>query len=389
MVLLLLAVILFSKISISREPLKALSQDITPTHQEHDHQSSSIDVLAQEEDKQHELPPPPGEVQEPPAVINCTAARQIPPPQPLTLSASTCIFLHLGKAGGGYIGARLGQIWKVWFEKVCHPDPCASNQWKSSSQNALKNNSAYVLVNIRDPVDRFESAFYWGLTIVCRLNDKREQSLLAKVNPGKYCVSDRASRITLFRKYKQDVNVLANDLCHHSTTNVNQTIARADAEKAEKAVRSIAHAKHTIHDWLSELLQNQKTHEAVLIPIILHKNFSLDIQVDHAVRMIENHTHFESPESFSRRQDHVKTLDTCPSPPSDNTNKIQDAMHSSKVGGLFPRLDIKGRKCLAQFLENDYKLLSKLADQNICDNTECRGALQAILNRHKNFMATN
>jgi hypothetical protein len=59
------------------------------------------------------------------------------------------ILLHIGKGGGGSVQERM-EIWQVDF-LYCHPNPRPKKH----------SNAPNWLINIRDPVDRFYSAFNW------------------------------------------------------------------------------------------------------------------------------------------------------------------------------------------------------------------------------------
>lgn len=59
------------------------------------------------------------------------------------------IFQHVGKAGGGTIGERIKAYGLVDWFSVCHPGPCLTAAVASSHEG--------MLLNVRDPVDRFVS----------------------------------------------------------------------------------------------------------------------------------------------------------------------------------------------------------------------------------------
>lgn len=109
------------------------------------------------------------------------------------------MFLHVGKAGGGTVKARLRHYWHVRAIRHCHPRPCPSllpwrvedredGRWNASSKaiegrSSSNNNgsssaekwrrrqqtppSSPLLLNVRDPVDRFVSAFNWRTKPFC------------------------------------------------------------------------------------------------------------------------------------------------------------------------------------------------------------------------------
>ena len=79
----------------------------------------------------------------------------------------TVTFFHLGKAGGGTVSRelRLNHI----SIAMSHPKPNSGR-----IAELQKGPSQTLIVNLRDPVDRFISAFRWRLVVLCSPDDERK-----------------------------------------------------------------------------------------------------------------------------------------------------------------------------------------------------------------------
>ena len=67
-------------------------------------------------------------------------------------------FSHVGKGGGSTMEDRV-KSWQLRSEiNLCHPHPCL---------DMAHANITGLLINIRDPVDRFRSAVDWRSMVVC------------------------------------------------------------------------------------------------------------------------------------------------------------------------------------------------------------------------------
>ena len=116
---------------------------------------------------------------------------------------SDVLFLHLGKAGGGSITQHLKEL-QVPYSK-CHPLPCPDKLAQSN----------YTLINIRDPVDRFHSNFYWKAKIICRPKEGDTRTIGNHAgNPFEHCTTAQQSiGAIILNKYREDANTLAEGLC--------------------------------------------------------------------------------------------------------------------------------------------------------------------------------
>jgi hypothetical protein len=98
---------------------------------------------------------------EPAAKPHDSSASQ-PPPELLALSEDVFTFVHPGKGGGGSFLERAQSVWRLNLTE-CHPNPCNNllqTQTKGASSGG-KTPTKKLIISIRDPIDRFVSAFYW------------------------------------------------------------------------------------------------------------------------------------------------------------------------------------------------------------------------------------
>jgi len=268
--------------------------------------------------------------------------------QPQQVKVPSAHLLHIGKSGGGTAKERLNKYWKVLLD-VCHPRPCGNQAKLKPSKKPLN------IVTLRDPVDRFISAFYWRSHILCHPEkDKRVGP------PSQECHSDRGggqmkeAKIIYFR-YRLNASLLAEDLCS------------VDAEKASTAVASlntIGHAQYNINDWLKF-----NWHADRLYPLVIEGG-NFEAQVDMAVHWLYHQEKFENSSMFENRVRYV----------SQEHLVISNLRHSS--GSSKMRLSNNGEQCLERYYRKDYELLQKLLD-TACKSKACHNGIKSILDRRK------
>jgi hypothetical protein len=353
------------------------------------------------------------------------------------------VMLHVGKAGGGTFDLRTRQWWHVTIEKTCHPQPCLH-----ASFDLADINETTVFISVRDPVDRFVSAFYWRLQLWCRKdqNETRIAGGPAPRYPHQYCNYYRpAERKVLFERYRENANLLAESLCNdddndngdhdHTRRNSNATMVQAAQD-----VRLIGHLLASLFHWLGPDWQQKN---ATLFPIVLEQrgNFSFESQIDDGMRFLQNRktTTFTgtgiidaNPVDFRVRQDYVDYMDRLvvqqqqqqqqkqhPSSNSKNNSAtttatigpaktltaieaIQASSHSSSSTTLtndnrshderhqqhrihkIP-LSARGERCVARYYERDYQIIRDLSI-HACKTATCQAALQSIVRRRAHLL---
>ena len=239
----------------------------------------------------------------------------------------------------------------------CHPKPCPQKFAKSN----------ITLINIRDPVDRFHSNFYWKAKLICRPNDGDTRTIGDHVgNPFEHCTTFSFADVIL-KKYKEDANLLAEALCSddlHERTN------------AQEDMRLIGHSGWTISDWLG-IHKSSKSNGTFrnVGAVVLEPGFPFIFQIDSLIDWLELPIR-------SKRSLYSKY----------GINSA--ARHSSKVNISIFNFSIAPPKplsplatcCVARhFYETDYQLLSeKDFTKQICKGSNssiCESAIEAIAER--------
>eukprot|EP00956_Cyclotella_meneghiniana_P029875 scaffold73740_cov39-Cyclotella_meneghiniana.AAC.3 len=160
-------------------------------------------------------------------------------------------FFHVGKAGGGTILEHLDERWGFahfnWVNMsgftLVHPGP------KLSINKLFQNGPLRTLIfNVRDPVDRFVSAFNWRDAILCHPDDERHRenssSLSAARFPNILCKEGYEKEEKMLREtYQSSPSVLAEALCHDSPLR----------PKAEQDFNKVLHST-TLTKWLHFLI---------------------------------------------------------------------------------------------------------------------------------------
>lgn len=266
-------------------------------------------------------------------------------PKSYMLSNKTAIFLHPGKSGGGTFTERTVQCWRT-FMTTCHPHPCKK---KADLQSK-------IVITIRDPIERFVSAFYWRTMIVCDRRDKRKFHRGATKDPERFCKRPLPGELKAIRSYSKDASRLADSLC---------SPIESVRIRAEKSLRKIEHAKVDLLQWL-----NFSWHADDLFPIVNEKGITnLEKETDAAVHWIYDRENFEGDHDFQLRSNYA-----------DRRRVKGDLVHTSS--SLKRRLTSRAEQCLMNYFEKDYEILMEI-EQNACKTKGCHEGLQSILERRR------
>uniref|UniRef100_A0A7R9ZDJ6 Sulfotransferase domain-containing protein n=1 Tax=Pseudictyota dubia TaxID=2749911 RepID=A0A7R9ZDJ6_9STRA len=284
------------------------------------------------------------------------------------------LLLHMGKAGGGTVKNRAKVQWGLIVRQE-HPYPLMSRLMEG---NPSKKKAIWI--SVRDPVDRFISAFYWRKLVMCNpKNDMRERGPASK-DPSKYCTEadDREKQI-IFSRYGGDAGSLAAALC-----SLDPLVSSLAAED----MKHISHIQSGISDWLGQDLEK---YSDILFPIVLEAPFSLDSQIDDAVRWTYSVTHFEAEDVFSKRQEALIAMECqhfLSTQVERNSTEINaasitlydDSRHSS--ASIKKSLSQTDEACMVKFFSSEYNLLRHMRNR-FCKTDTCYDAIQAILERRK------
>lgn len=369
----------------------------------------------------------------------------LPLPLPLPLRAlqeqKFVRFLHVGKAGGGTVGSRIKRDWNISLVG-CHPHPCnpvrtnANNRRTINARNTTEashtqtdtnsgtkesnyfhlvkmylTQNRYIVINIRDPIDRFVSAFYWRILITCNPDghDPRKQVRRAWENPYEWCKQiGKEEKQVLFHKYHRNVSALAEALCNNGSDNDDNTFTIQEDVKHD--IKTIMHAQHTLEDWLTNKF-DWWDYTRNIIPVVLEKGFDLYQQTDDGILYLLNDIDMNLlTTTMTTTNTSATTITTTTDgieerslkdyiPPNKNTNnRLTEMTHSSKwnnnnnnssssnnFGEQIP-LSKLGEQCLGRYFRRDYELISNLIKKNVCKNDTCRNALQSILDRRSDIL---
>lgn len=276
------------------------------------------------------------------------------------------VLLHIGKAGGGTALARIRSTWKLPLGQCHRGGPCPE---------MMKEIQPRSIITIRDPVDRFVSAFYWRITLYCDPDggDDRTTFEHAAQHPDKYCRSPWDSKgrmifevVQLFDEYERDANNLAEALYDNNVQRAAPLFFMGQ----------LTHAKYGIAQWLGEGTDFDWREQAPLIyPIVTEKPLDLEAQVDAAVHWLQKELHFSSDKNFDKRVKRVKS--------HNDTFDKSAASHSSetKKKPLTP----KAIDNIVRYYQEDYELLREL-DQLACKSEDCHQGIKSILSRRQDSL---
>ena len=318
--------------------------------------------------------------------------------------------LHIGKAGGGTLQDHWNTIWKIHF-RSCHPHPCNPYRWNGNNNNNNNNNKdhrlqqqqqqqqrnlddnvdindggtdnddggdggnddtdtgfqlpaedkqlqqehPYLIVLLRDPIDRFQSAFYWRMLRIC--HERAPAGSRAASRRCKRGYPDEAQ--VLHEWYHQNASALAEDLCAEPTQR---------RQRAQQGLAAIGHAQHSLSEWLDFEWQTSR-----IFPIVLESGSntttSVTDQGDDAILWLNNETHFlPSPAAFQRRWYRAK-----------HNPRVQTVQRNS-AGHHKQDLTPAAQACLLRYYARDYQMLRRVKDA-LCKTNACRAAIESILHR--------
>lgn len=264
---------------------------------------------------------------------------------------------HTRKAAGGTIQSRYNKIWNTGL-KHCHPHPCIQPQWSTN-----KEAHPYVMLPLRDPIDRFHSSFYWRVLRVCH-PDPEQQITNYKELQGRDWECEKGGNGNGYEgqaihvTYQQNASKLALDLCSADP---------ALEQAARKTISLLGHAQHNVRDWMAFDWQPERVYT-----IVVEKGFaSIEDQTDEALRWIWNNTHFEDPSDFHRRSEYAYQH-------GPKIAQTPNGAHSSAA--LKEPLTPAAIHCLRSFYKEEYDFFSELS-QKTCKNVRCEAAIENILIR--------
>ena len=273
------------------------------------------------------------------------------------------MFLHIGKAGGGTVWERLDAL--DLPHSRCHPNSCPR----------CYDDAGALLINIRDPVDRFVSNFYWTSLLMCRADEgdtRLSDNTLAINDPENSCSDVPVRREMIDIRYKGNASLLAESFC--------------DDEKRSQALDDIhlfGHSRQTItQHWLGNYwrIDNGTAMGAKLATIVLEPGFDLLAQIDLTAEWAKSMIAGEEAASDWAIDARAKA--------KLSYGKGGHYLHSSSTNiskkyTPEPLTDL-GICCIAKhYYEKDYLLLAGNFANLTCKNEICKNAIKSIVNRRK------
>ena len=273
------------------------------------------------------------------------------------------VAFHVGKGGGGTLMKHLG-IGVNWV----HPLP------KSSINEQLQSGPLRTLIfNVRDPVDRFISAFNWRSIILCHPNDERHRGK-KKIGKGKRTVGGtkrpdefckdhyEEEEIMLRETYESNPNVLAEALCHDSPLR----------PRAEQDFGNIHHST-TLTQWLDFLIDprlaknitNDGIQKFLVLPVEKRSGANETLFEKHIENLqrhlLKNRYGVDASDKMMqlaqekkvKKEEEERRL---------NKPKRETHLHSSSNfhNSTKPMLTKLGECCLARYLIDDYRLIQSM-----------------------------
>ena len=275
--------------------------------------------------------------------------------------AYSFLFLHVGKAGGGSLTERLEKWWHI-HSSLAHPAYARhTDEMEKTSEKIAK--AKIIMINIRDPIDRYFSAFTWHTRSTCDRaggDDRLEGSVALGLD--KYCRTRPTEAKMLYGRWGGDASKLAEALYDKNETLA--ALAKADLDM------EIRHASISMVKWMDFDWTNRSE---MIYPIVMEKPFDLDEQLDVFVEWLQEKTHFDSEEGFRTRQNYTKWKDCQGAEDSE-----MDKHHSS--GASYEDKNTLDIVNLARYFKKDYEILEQLKNL-ACKTDDCVEGIQSILDR--------
>ena len=282
------------------------------------------------------------------------------------------LLLHPGKDGGTTIRQFTRRVWEKMIPQ-CHPGPCRKTYLREEGEGKSNDNDGEKatrlpiarLLTIRDPIDRFVSAFYFRAKRVEEKKSKKDSKKcdddVDETTTIEGCDSIRTEKSRLFTRYDRNVSKLAIRLCSTNETVRNQ----AFEDKATIGVLM----RNDLTDWLTN---GWETKRDVIYPVVLEKGFDFLDHVVDAFVWAYSIRPFEPKESFENRRKtkFVQAVDQI-------RNETKTINSSGKEHSI--PLNELGESCLREYFEKDYQLLKHI--HGVCKSQSCKQAIQSILTR--------
>mmetsp|Transcript_78261 Transcript_78261/g.221259 ORF Transcript_78261/g.221259 Transcript_78261/m.221259 type:complete len:328 (-) Transcript_78261:32-1015(-) len=263
------------------------------------------------------------------------------------------LFLHVGKGGGGTVHEEFRKLpFKI---PRCHPRPCRSKM----------NSYTSFIIDVRDPVDRFVSAFNWRSRLLCNFENESREGGLGPMRffdrPDRYCKrarsrKERNEKHILSTVYGDDPGRLGEMLCDGGD----------QGAAAQSHIRQIEHLEDPLVEWLPDRNWDKIT----VIALVLEPGFDFRRQIGAARKR------WEPPNPFG------EIVNKRRAPPQQyNSHSLKNVTAAMSLSPL-------AACCLARYYKEDYEVIRTL-QQVACGVGErelCRASIQSILDRRRTYL---
>ena len=245
------------------------------------------------------------------------------------------VFFHVGKGGGGTVEYKLRNA-HISFGN-CHPRPFQKFINELISEEETLNT---ILIDVRDPVDRFVSTFKWDLIFT----PPDLKSFHLKTFLDGY-IGSRKERLE--GKYNSDPNTLAAALCSEDKSSEEYRLASETYQQLRHGTKLI--------DWLGFLLDPSATTSKGIKSLVVLPNEGghLDELIDSYILHLLQEKYGQDVGSYMHKF-YLQPIDT----------PHKDYIHSTSSLQV-PPLTTYGECCMARYLEDDYQLLSIMIGNDV------------------------
>jgi len=272
-------------------------------------------------------------------------------------------FFHAGKAGGGTISREL-KMNKISGLSMSHPKP------SSTKEAALQTGESktLIIINLRDPIDRFVSAFKWRLVVLCSPDDTRKAGKRGAAHaPTEKCKTSKSMREEekMMREvYNSNPNKMAEALC-------------VDSPRYEQAVQDYDLILHTmpLSDWLSFLIQpdriqeisNKGIEDVIALPMEKKEGQSETLFEHHIQQLsiyllhrVKKHTMKEAEYILQQKPERIEDEKYLKAKEkwSHSSSKFQNNSDTSATPSS--PLSALGECCLSRHLMTDYRIIQTM-----------------------------
>ena len=284
------------------------------------------------------------------------------------------VAFHVGKGGGGTLMKHL-DVSVNWVHP--HPRPSINEQLQNGPLRTL-------IFNVRDPVDRFVSAFNWRNAILCHPNDERhwgkkqlrgKRKIGATKRPDEFCKTGYEEEEILLREtYQSSPSVLAEALCH-------------DSPLRPSAVQDFSKVHHntTLTQWLDFLVDprlvkntgDDGIQQFIVLPVEKRSGANetlFEKHIENLRRHLLSNRYGEDASNKMMRlaEEQKRKREETRSRKRKDMPKHEAHLHSSEklVNSTKSKLTKLGECCLARYLTDDYRLIQSMLGGDESSNSE-------------------